>query len=102
MSVYTRRLATDTLSSLGSAGKPLDLSLINETALLAQERARKATALLAGINATLGGVVSIVLSSTEQLRERALVSTSTSRSQSTLSTSSDLMLRLLCRSVSVG
>ena len=81
MSVYTLRLATDTLVALGNEGEPLDLGLINETALLAQERARGAAGLLARVNTTLGGVVSIVLRSAEQLRLRALGSTSASEGQ---------------------
>ena len=60
---------------------PLDLTLINNTALLAQERAQEATALLAGVNSALGGVVSVLLSSAGQLRGRALVSLSASESQ---------------------
>ena len=59
---------------------PLNLPLINEMALLAQERAREARALFAGINSSLS-VVSVVLSSAEQLRRRALFSLSASESQ---------------------
>lgn len=80
MSIYTLRLARDALSALGGPGQPLDLFLINETALLAQERAQDATTLLAGVNSTVATVVSIVLSSAVQLRDRALVSVSASES----------------------
>ena len=79
VSVYTLLLATDTLIALGSAGKPLDLSLINETALLAQERAQEAVDILGGVNFTLKGVASVVLLYADQLRQTALASTSASQ-----------------------
>lgn len=72
ISVYTVQHAIDTLDALGTSGMPLDTSLINNTALSAQEIAQNAIKQLATINSTqLGGVVSIVLLSARQLSEIA-------------------------------
>lgn len=81
ISVYTLRYANDTLTALVSAGTPLDLSLINSTALSAQERAREAVVQLTGIDATLGPVISIVLTSAQQLGRRASDSLAASASE---------------------
>lgn len=80
VSVYTLRYANDTLSALESVGTPLDLALINSTALTAQQRALAAIDQLAGISATLDSVTSIVLL-VEQLRDLALDSLATSTSE---------------------
>lgn len=70
VSIYTLRYANDTLTALDSAGTPLDLTLINSTALSAQQSALEAISSLAGINGNIGGVASIVLSA-QQLSEMA-------------------------------
>lgn len=70
VSIYTLRYANDTLAALDSVGTPLDLTLINNTALSAQQSALEAITSLAGINAMVGGVASIVLSA-QQLSEMA-------------------------------
>ena len=82
VSVYTLRYASDTLAALSSAGKPLDLSLINSTALSAQEEAQEGLLQLGVVNASsLGSVASIVLSSAQQLSESAADSLAASESE---------------------
>lgn len=81
VSVYTLRYANDTLTALESAGTPLDLTLINSTALSAQQTALGAIDQLAGISASLDSVTSIVLSA-RQLRDMAVDSLAASTSES--------------------
>lgn len=81
VSVYTLRYANDTLTALESVGTPLDLALINITALSAQEKALAAINQLAGISGTLDSVTSIVLSA-QQLRDLGPDSLATSTSES--------------------
>ena len=81
MSIYTLDHAGDILTALRSTGTPLDVTLINRTALLAQQTAREAIDRADGINSSLRDVVSTVILSARQLSQRASDSLDASNSK---------------------
>ena len=81
VSFYTLDHASDILAALRSTGTPLDVTLINRTALLALQTAREAIDRTDAINSTLRDMVSMVILSARQLSQRASDSLDASNSE---------------------